>query len=143
LDSNLADLWDERHEALVSLNHTELLQLCQRRGLDVHPAHPKESLILLAVALDATTGVEVQVQSGNPIDSWRWGLINFIDEYWQKVQPQITCPARHLKDPDPVKRNPKPCFGCSDMQVLTCVVQSAEKQPRNEQLIRDLRRKPE
>jgi len=138
-----AELFDERHETLRGLNRTELLQLCAARGFRMSPSTPTEALILLAVPIDTTTGVELQVPNDNPIDEWRLGLINFIGEYWQKIAPQLKCPARHLRDPDLNKRDPQPCFKCTDLQVLTCIVQAAEKYPRNEQLIKDLRRKPQ
>ena len=53
------------------------------------------------------------------IDTWRDALIAFFNEYWKKIETQITCPARHMKDP--VNPQPKPCYGCIDMQVITCV----------------------
>jgi hypothetical protein len=64
------------------------------------------------------------IDYGNAIDSWRHGLAGFVLDHWKRLQNQVTCP---LKSADPMA-----CFGCLDIQVITCIV----KNPSNEQLIR-------
>lgn len=123
---------DERYQLCAALNRTELLQLVRRLGYDIHPGCPDD--VLLTVLLDREPPEKFGIL-GNPIDAWRWGLINFISEHWQKLRPQLTCPAKDLKT-----TNPEPCFGCTDLQVITCIVQAGEKYPRNIQLISDLRK---
>ena len=120
-DPELAELFSD-------VNLTELYQICRRNGLPVPPGMTREHYIGWIV------GDFVLTESGGALDDWRWGLINFIDAHWMSVRPQLTCPAKNLKDvPVP---DPKPCFGCSDMQVITCVVQNQ----KSERLIRNLRK---
>lgn len=118
-DSELAALFDD-------VNLTELFQICRRNGLAVPPGMLREHYIgwiLGELPLPEYSG---------PIDSWREGLIAFIDAYWMNLRPQLTCPAKNLKDvPNP---DPRPCFGCPDMTVVSCVVQA----PQYENIIRNL-----
>lgn len=111
------------------VNRTELYQTCRRNGLAVPPGLSREHYIAwLTGELERPSGL-------GSLDSWRWGLIGFIDQYWMRLRPQLTCPAKDLKDvPNP---NPTPCFGCSDMQVIACVAKSGS----NEQYIRDIIRR--
>lgn len=117
----------ELKELFVDVNYTELYQLCRKNGLNVPPGMTREHYIGWLVG-----ELELPEDSG-PIDSWRNGLINFIDAYWMSLRPQLTCPAKNLKDvPNP---DPQPCFGCPDLQVITCVVQGQ----KYEHLITNLR----
>lgn len=70
-------------------------------------------------------------ETTHPIDSWRHGIIGFLNNFWSVLEPQIKCPAKNLRNP--TNPDPKPCFRCLDAQVLTCVVQQPS---RNEHLIR-------
>ena len=72
----------------------------------------------------------------HPIDSWRHGIIGFLQDHWATLEPQIKCPAKNLQHP--TNPNPRPCFGCLDMQVIACVARNDSKV---EQLIQ-LHRKP-
>lgn len=60
-------------------------------------------------------------EEDHPADRWRVALIRFIEDYWATLQPQLKCPAKDLLNPTPALRNPRPCFGCSDMQVMYCL----------------------
>lgn len=105
-------------------NLTELYQLCRKNGLAVPPGMTREHYI------GWLTGELALPEVSGPIDSWRWGLIGFIGDYWMTMRPQLTCPAKNLKDeknPDPT-----PCFRCPDAQVVTCIVQNR----KSEHLIR-------
>jgi len=115
---------DERLALYDAVNDTELRQLCLRVGLRPHPDTNREELI--RILLDEVT------HSTNPIDEWRNGLIAFIKKYWTRMKPQLTCPAKDLES-----KNPEPCYGCSDIRVLACVVE----QPRHKQTIGDLKKK--
>ncbi len=102
---------------LHALNHTELYQLCRRAGLHPHPRATRLELIAYLLGeLEDPRYDEV----AHPIDSLRLALITFLTEFWTTLRPQITCPAKMLKDPK--EPNPRPCFGCSDPQVVTCVI---------------------
>jgi hypothetical protein len=116
------------------LNHTELYQLCRHAGLNVHPAWERTRLIdaLRDWLPEDFSDVE------HPIDELREGLIAFIEQYWRTLRPQLKCPAKDMKHPDPTKANPRPCFGCTDMQVIACVSNQA---PQNTQLIKQLRKR--
>ena len=97
--------------------------MCTRAGMVVLPTTPKENLI------NYLTGAEESDinEDDHPIHSWRNAFINFLLDQWKKMATQITCPAKTLKDP--INPNPRPCFGCTDIQVITCLVQNhkAEK----------------
>jgi hypothetical protein len=114
--------------ALHALNHTELYQLTRRAGLRVHPRASREELIWYLLGLHESAHYD---EIAHPIDSLRVAIINFLTEFWSTLAPQLTCPAKMLKHP--TTPNPRPCFGCSDAQVVTCVVDS--KDPKVEQLI--------
>jgi|SRR3972149_742956 len=122
---------DERYELIAGMNRTELMQTLKELGYSVHPGCPEELLHIFLVDRADPEGYDVP---SNPINSWRQGLINFIDEHWVKLRPQLFCPAKDLKT-----TNPRPCFGCTDIQVLTCVVQAGEKYPNNIVMISNLR----
>jgi hypothetical protein len=61
-------------------------------------------------------------ESTHPIDAWRHGIIGFLLDHWAQLQPQIKCPAKDLRST--TNHNPRPCFGCLDAQVITCVAQN-------------------
>jgi hypothetical protein len=50
----------------------------------------------------------------NPIDDWRLGIMQFVSDYWKKLETQITCPAK--------SKDPRACFQCPDSRVIACVV---------------------
>jgi hypothetical protein len=58
-------------------------------------------------------------QERHPIHAWRLALQGFIRTYWSTLGPQIKCPAK-----DMLTKNPQPCFGCLDSQVMICVTKS-------------------
>ncbi len=116
-NADIAELFD-------AVNLTELYQLCRKNGLPVPPGMTREHYVGWLIG-----ELELPTEHSR-IDAWRWGLIGFIEDHWMSIRPQLTCPAKSLKDEkDP---NPTPCFGCPDMQVITCVVQNK----RSEHLIR-------
>lgn len=119
-------------ELFADYNHTELYQLCRRKGLGVRPAMNRVQLIDLL-----TDGGEIE-EVNNPIDELRDALIAFILQHWRTLRPQLKCPAKDLKNPDPSKENPRPCYGCSDMQVVTCV---STQRTQNLERIVQLRKK--
>jgi hypothetical protein len=104
-------------------NHTELLQLCVRAGLQVPPATPKEMLIAYL------TGEEAPPAEKNNVDTWRHGIMGFLLDHWAAVRPQLSCPAK--------SGDPRSCFNCEDPQVISCLVDN----PDDEHLIH-LKRKP-
>ena len=61
----------------------------------------------------------------HPIDSWRHGIIGFLSDHWSTLEPQIKCPAKNLRHP--THPNPRPCFGCLDTQVISCVARNDSK----------------
>lgn len=122
----------EACDLLASLNHTELYQACKRLGVNAHPSSTREELIL---ALAGEEGAPSLREEDHPFDSWRWALIGFISDYWKTIQPQLKCPARMLHHPQ--EPDPRPCFKCTDAQVMTCVTNKKEV----EQLIQLHRKK--
>jgi hypothetical protein len=100
-------------------NYTELHQMCIRAGLAVLPTTPRDMLIAY---LEGTEEPEDIDENDNVLNSWRNAFIAFLLDQWKKMATQITCPAKALKDP--INPNPRPCFGCTDVQVITCLVQN-------------------
>lgn len=89
----------------------------------MHPASPREHLMkyltgeYLPPAWDETD---------HPVHKWRHAIIKFLSEYWANVHAQLKCPARNLRHPDEKRRDSRPCFGCTDHQVLFCVAHNAK-----------------
>lgn len=94
-----------------NVNHTELYQACREAGLNVHPSTDVEDLIAYI------TGEKCPPDAHHPIDDWRDAIMRFILDYWKKVHVQLKCPAG--------TGDPKACYGCLDVQVTTCLVQTA------------------
>lgn len=116
-----------------ALNRTELYQTCRRAGINVPPDAQRDDLIAYLTGQLEPEGV---TEWTHVIDSWRHGIIGFLNDHWATLEPQIKCPAKNLRHP--THPNPRPCFGCLDMQVMACVVRNSGKV---EQLIQ-LHRKP-
>lgn len=110
-------------DRLQTCNHTELFQLCQLAGVPAAPSMTREQLI------EALVGEDPQPMGVvNPLDSWRHGLAGFVLDHWKTLQNQVTCPLQSM--------DPLACFGCLDIQVITCVVRN----PSNEKLIQRYRK---
>lgn len=107
-------------------NRTELYQLCARAGILVLPSSTKEQMISYLTGEQNPPPV---TEGTHQVHSWRHGLTGFVFEYWDKLEPQLTCPIR--------SKDRRSCFGCLDMQVMHCVVDN----PAVEQLIELHRRK--
>jgi hypothetical protein len=61
---------------------------------------------------------EQEGEVDHPVDAWRDALMRFIEDYWVKIQSQITCPAK--------SREPKACYGCVDTQVYACLMKNPQ-----------------
>lgn len=114
---------DPDYELLDGCNHTELHQICQRLGLRVSPALPKQELIALILG-GAAGPAPLDV-----VDELRFAIMDFLLDHWTLVRSQVQCPAKSGKR--------DACFQCTDAQVIACIVRS----PKNEQRIQ-LKRKP-
>lgn len=103
---------------LARCNHTELYQLCRQLGLPALPSMTREELATLMLG-------DTPAQTyPHPFDAWRNGLAGFVLSHWHVLQNQVSCPLR--------SQDPRSCFGCLDMQVVSCVVGN----PKNEHLIK-------
>ncbi len=91
--------------------------MCVRARLSVRPNTARSDLIAYLEG-----DLETPDVNENVFDSWRAAIIEFLLEHWKKIETQITCPAKMLKDPK--NPNPKPCFGCVDAQVVICIIQN-------------------
>lgn len=101
------DPFDYIRQLLSSCNHTELYQLCRRKGVQVEPSYSHSQLVE-AYLSDQDTG-----PTDNVFDSWRRGLTGFVFDHWQVLAPQLTCPIK--------SHDPESCWSCLDAQVITCV----------------------
>lgn len=99
-------------ESLAGLNRTELYQACRRAGISVPASATRNELIAFLYG----EGDEAP----NVTDTWREGIIGFLNEYWSMLEAQLKCPAKNLRHP--TNPNPKPCYGCVDAQVIMCVI---------------------
>ena len=52
----------------------------------------------------------------NDLDAWRDAIMLFITDYWDKLQSQLSCPAK--------SKDPKACYGCIDTQVVACLTKN-------------------
>jgi hypothetical protein len=98
-------------------NHTELYQLCNRVGIPVRPNEARETMIALLEGEQEPVPLD---EADHPIHTWRHGLINFARDYWKQIESQVDCPVRKIFDKD--NPDPRPCFGCTDTQVIACVI---------------------
>jgi hypothetical protein len=104
---------------LDRLNHTELYQTCLNAGFKVHPGSPRDFFIGVLLG---DISAPPMAEEMHPIDAWRIGIIGFLHDHWAVLEPQIKCPAKNLKHPQ--HPDPRPCFGCLDSQVMTCMIQN-------------------
>lgn len=103
--------------AFQCCNHTELQQLCRHVGIQVRPDEASEVMVAYLECWKEAPPLDI---TERPVDDWRDALIKFFHQFWTRVETQITCPARYLKDP--VQPNPRPCYGCTDITVMKCVL---------------------
>jgi len=101
--------------------------LCRRAGVNVHPNMERKYLIGV---LDGDIEAPPMTEQSHPIDRWRHAIIGFLLDYWVRVHPQLKCPARNLNHPEETRRDRRPCFKCTDLQVMTCVQQNAHNETR-------------
>lgn len=116
----------QQHSVFDGYNHTELYQTCLAAGILIRPNEARDAMISYLEGLAPPPDIS---EVDHVFHGWRHGIIGFLTEHWRKIETQIVCPARALKDP--VNPNPRPCFGCLDVQVALCVVQNY----KNESLI--------
>lgn len=105
-------------------NQTELLQACARARINVVPSTAREQLISY---LDGEVEPPDTKEIDNIFHSWRYGIIGFLNDHWREIESQITCPARDLRST--TNPNPKPCFGCLDTQVVSCLIENSKYIP--------------
>lgn len=112
-----------QYPAYARYNFTEIYQMCIRAKLLVRPNESRDQMIALLEGEIEPPDVD---ESDNVFNSWRLAFIEFLLEHWKKIETQITCPAKALKDPK--NPNPRPCFGCIDAQVIVCILQNSESE---------------
>lgn len=113
------------HELFERCNHTELYQIARRAGLTVMPNLPKEALIQCILGDAAPPPLEA-----HDLDLWRVTIMQFVLEHRQKLEAQLTCPAKTM--------DPHACFQCVDAQVLCCLVTNKPNMRRLVQIRRKL-----
>lgn len=102
-------------------NHTELYQTCISAGIFVRPNEARSEMIAYLEGVKEPPPI---TDADHVFNTWRHGIIGFINEYWRRLETQLTCPARMMKHPK--TPNPNPCFGCLDTQVVHCLVSNLE-----------------
>jgi len=101
----------ELYSALSRCNRTELIQLCEKAGVGIHPNMPTEDILLTFL------GDKPEVE--NPMNIWRDAIMGFILANWERIRPQLRCPAS--------SQDPKACYECSDMRVVACLTTSSSR----------------
>lgn len=113
-----------RETTLDGYNHTELYQTCLSAGILVRP---NESCEAMREYLLGDREPPDLPEEDHPFHAWRHAIASFLSDHWKTVETQLTCPARHLKDP--TNPNPRPCFSCTDTQVSSCLAQNPDNLP--------------
>jgi hypothetical protein len=91
--------WDD-------LNDSELVHLARMVNPNVHRGVAREDLIAL---------IEEEIECDLPernVDLARKNLFTMVDKFWSQVESLLSCPLK--------TRNPRACFGCTDIQVAEC-----------------------
>ncbi len=94
-------------ELFSRCNHSELYQLARHTGHVVFPSLSRESLIRIIIEEEAPPPLRI-----HDIDDTRLAIMRFLIDHRQKLETQITCPAKSFKE--------DACFGCVDPQVISC-----------------------
>ncbi len=94
------------------LNHTELVALAAEFNPNAHHGLPRSWLIQII------EGEDIELPE-RLIHKKRLRVMGYINEHWDAVSYQISCPAR--------SQDPYACFGCSDLQAASCVLTNAKK----------------
>lgn len=89
------------------LNLTELTTIAKEVNPSASRHLPVEALIAII------EGVEIELPE-RFLDKKRLKVLRYIDEKWESVRYQISCPAK--------TRDPRACFTCSDMQITCCIL---------------------
>lgn len=92
-----------------ALNLTELVAICKEVVPQAHRGLPRE--LLEAIALGEQAELPVR-----RIDKVRLRIMQYIDENYDQVEYQLSCPAK--------SRDPYACFTCSDLLVASCMLEN-------------------
>jgi hypothetical protein len=102
-------------------NHSELYQIARRNGFVVPPSETRESLIQLIIGARLP-----DAHARHDIDEWRRAIMRFIIDHRRVLETQITCPAKSFQE--------DACFGCVDVQVISCLTSNGKENQRLIQL---------
>lgn len=94
------------------LNLTELTHLVQQVEPRAHRGLPRG--VLIAILEDEEVRLPDRI-----IDGKRLKIMQYIDKNWRSVNALLTCPAK--------TRDPHACFGCSDLQAASCVIDNSKR----------------
>jgi hypothetical protein len=111
---------DEFYELFNRCNHSELYQIARRNGHVVFPNASRETLIRLIIGQEISTAID------HDIDEWRLAIMRFLIDHRRMLETQITCPAKSF--------DPHACFGCVDVQVISCITSNGHENQRLIQL---------
>jgi len=73
----------------------------------VLPNLSREALIRIIIEEEAPPQLHI-----HDIDDTRLAIMHFLIDHRQKLETQVTCPAKSFKE--------DACFGCVDAQVISC-----------------------
>lgn len=117
--------FDHEESLFAGYNRSELYQTCTRVGIKVRPNESREAMIAYLEGVEEPPELP---DEDHVIHTWRHGLIGFVSDNWEKLATQLECPMKDLKHP--TEPNPRPCFGCNDPQVITCLIHNKHNAER-------------
>ncbi len=121
--------YSEASEILGHCNHTEQYQAARALGMPALPSMGKSELVDMLI-LGPPEGLEVD----NPHDPWRYAIMGFLRDPWDKGRAQLGCPAK--------SGELTACFNCTDAQVTYCLVDNAGEEFYIRKHLVQLKRKP-
>jgi hypothetical protein len=97
---------------LAEVNLSELVLIAKEVNADAHRGLGREALLAI-IELG-----EVKLPQ-RLINKKRLAVMQYINDNWKAVSYQVSCPAK--------TQSPTACFGCSDLQAVTCVLDNYSK----------------
>ena len=95
----------------TTLNRSELAAIAAEFDPEAHRGLPFERLVEIIEGF-------ADALPERFVNKKRLAIMQHINDNWDSVSPLIACPAK--------SRNPRACFGCTDLQVACCVLENVK-----------------
>lgn len=97
---------------LDELSTTELVTIAREVENEAHRGLARE--VLIAIIEGEATALPQRT-----INKKRLRIMQYLDANWEQVSSLVSCPAK--------TRDPWACFGCTDVQAASCVLDNKDK----------------